>query len=236
MWNGPARACQYNASRHKCWNHQWAYSGGDIANDASHQIDLARWLLGVQYPRTVYSTGGRFDLQSAAQTPDTQVALYDFDQLLVSFELTLFAPYMLKTDPGVRDNDMFPYWLQNATRIEIYGTEGMMVVGRHGGGWQVFVRPHQRQPVVKDQRYGRFPDPEHKENFIQCIRTRERPNADIAKAHLSALMIHYGNISYRLGGQKLTIDPRTEEILDSPEAMKLFRRPYRDPWNLPENM
>jgi len=236
MWNGPARECRYNASRHKCWNHQWAYSGGDIANDASHQIDLARWLLGVQYPSTVYSTGGRFDLQSAAQTPDTQIALYDFDRLLVSFELTLFAPYMLKTDPGVRNSDMFPYWFQNATRIEIYGTKGMMVVGRHGGGWQVFVRPHQRQPVVKAQRYGRFPDPEHKENFIQCIRSREKPNADIAKAHLSALMIHYGNISYRLGGQKLAIDSQTEKIVDNPEAMKLFRRSYRSPWTLPEQV
>jgi predicted dehydrogenase len=236
MWNGPAHACAYNASRHKCWNHQWAYSGGDIANDASHQIDLARWLLGVKYPKTVYSTGGRFDIQSAAQSPDTQIVLYDFDNLLVSFELTLFAPYMLKTDSGVRDNDMFPYWFQNSTRIEIYGTEGMMVVGRRGGGWQVFVRPHSRQPVVKEQHYGRFPDPEHKENFIQCIRSRKQPNADITKAHLSTLMIHYGNISYRVGSQKLTIDSHSEEIVDHPEAMNLFRRSYRAPWILPEKV
>ncbi|NOY42530.1 MAG: Gfo/Idh/MocA family oxidoreductase, partial [Planctomycetes bacterium] len=195
MWNGPAPEHSYNSSMHKCWHHQWCYSGGDMANDASHQIDLARWLLGVKYPKTVYSTGGRFAEQSAAQTPDTQVALFDFDKLTVSFELTLFAPYILKTDSGVRDNDMFPYWMQNSTRIEIYGTKGMMVVGRHGGGWQVFVRPKSRQPVVKDQMYGRFPDPEHKENFLDCIRTRELPNSDIEEAHLSALMIHYANIS-----------------------------------------
>ena len=236
MWNGPGPEHAYNASMHNCWHHQWCYSGGDIANDASHQIDLARWLLGVKYPKTVYSTGGRYGAQSAAQTPDTQVALFDFDKLLVSFELTLFAPYILKTDSGVRDNDMFPYWMQNATRIEIYGTEGMMVVGRHGGGWQVFGRPKNRQPVVKDQMYGRFPDPEHKENFIQCVRSRELPNADISKAHLSALLIHYANISYRLGGQKVAIDPKTEHILDNADAMQLFKRSYRDPWVLPEHM
>ena len=236
MWNGPAPQHAFNASMHKCWHHQWCYSGGDIANDASHQIDLARWLLGAKYPKTVYSTGGRFDLQSAAQTPDTQVALFDFEKLLVSFELTLFAPYMLKTDQGVRDNDMFPYWLQNSTRIEIYGTKGLMMVGRHGGGWQVFVRPKNRKPVVKAQMYGRFPDPEHKENFVRCLRSRERPNADIAKAHLSALWIHYANISYRLGGQKLAIDPATEHIVNNAEAMQLFRRSYRKPWVLPEQV
>ena len=236
MWNGPAPGHLYNSSMHGCWHHQWRYSGGDIANDASHQIDLARWLLGVSYPKTVYSTGGRFAMQSAAETPDTQVALFDFDKLTVSFELTLFAPYLLKTDSGVRDNDMFPYWMQNATRIEIYGTEGMMVVGRHGGGWQVFVRPKSRQPVVKDQMYGRFPDPEHKENFLDCIRTRDLPNADIEQAHLSALMIHYANISYRIGGQKLTIDPDSEQIRDNADAMSLFKRSYRSPWILPEQV
>ena len=236
MWNGPAPEHAYNASMHKCWHHQWCYSGGDMANDASHQVDLARWLLGVKYPKTVYSTGGRFATQSAAQTPDTQVALFDFDRLTVSFELTLFTPYILKTDSGVRDNDMFPYWMQNSTRIEIYGTKGMMVVGRHGGGWQVFVRPKSRNPVVKDQMYGRFPDPEHKENFLDCIRTRDLPNSDIEQAHLSALMIHYSNISYRLGGQKLAIDAQTEHLVDNDEAMQLFQRSYRKPWVLPEQV
>jgi len=233
VWNGPAPEHPYNAGMHRCWHHQWRYSGGDIANDASHQIDLARWLLGVELPKTVYSTGGRFAADPetlVAETPDTQIALYDYDGLLVSFELTLFGGYILKTDSGVRDSDMFPYWMQNSTRIEIFGTEGMMVVGRHGGGWQVFVRPQSRQPVVKDQHYGRFPDPEHKENFVQSIRSRELPSADVEKGHRSCLLIHYGNISYRLGGQKLAINSDTEHIVDNTDAMELFRRTYRDPW------
>lgn len=236
LWNGPAPEHRFNQSWWRCWHHQWRYSGGDIANDASHQIDLARWLLGVEYPTTVYSTGGRYAHPAAAETPDTQVALYDFDKLLVSFELTLYGDYMLKTDSHVRDTDMFPYWMQNSTRIEIYGTEGMMVVGRHGGGWQVFGRPKNRQPVVADQMYGRFPDPEHKENFIQCIRSRELPNADIAKGHVTCLMIHYGNISYRLGSQKIAIDPETEHVKDCPEAEAIFKRTYRSPYVIPEEV
>jgi hypothetical protein len=47
-------------------------------------------------------------------------------------------------------------------------------------------------------------------------------------------MIHYANISYRLGGQKLTIDPQTEHIVDNPEAMQMFQRTYRAPWVVPE--
>ena len=105
-----------------------------------------------------------------------------------------------------------------------------MVVGRHGGGWQVFVRPKDRQPVVKDQMYGRFPDPEHKENFVQAIRSRQLPTADVEQGHLSCLLIHYANISYRLGGQKLAIDAETQQIVDNADAMKLFRRTYRKPW------
>jgi predicted dehydrogenase len=239
IWNGPAPECPYNAGLHRTWHHLWRYSGGDIANDASHQIDLARWLLGVDYPKTVYSSGGRFASdpeQLVAETPDTQIALYDYDGLLVSFELTLFGNYMLKTDGVVRESDMFPLWPQNSTRIEIFGTEGLMVVGRHGGGWQVFVRPKSRQPVVKEQAYGRFPDPPHKENFVQCIRNRQRPNADVQEGHRSALMIHYANISYRLGGQKVAIDPETEHVVDNSDAMQLFRRSYRDPWVVPEQI
>jgi predicted dehydrogenase len=231
MFNGPAPEHKYNSTFRNYWNHLWRYSGGDIANDASHQIDLARWLLGVDYPKTVYSVGGRFNSQGAAETPDTQIAVYEFENLVVTFELTLYTPYMLKIAPVVRDSlEIYPYWPQCATRIEIYGSEGLMYVGRHGGGWQVFVRPKLQEGVVKDQMNGTFPDPEHKENFVQCIRSRALPNADVEQGHLSALMIHYANISYRLGGQKLSIDPKTEHIVGNDEAMKLFRREYRAPW------
>ncbi len=231
MWNGPAPEAHYNPTLRGNWHHLWRYSGGDIANDASHQIDLARWVCGVEYPKSVYSTGGRFNTTGSAETPDTQVALWDFDKFLMSFELTLYTPYMLKVSPYIRESvTEFPYWPQCATRTEIYGSKGLMILGRHGAGWQVFDRPKREQPVVVAQGNGKFPDPEHKENFVQCIRSRALPNADIEKGHRSALMIHYANISYRLGSQRLVIDPKSEGIVGNPEAMKLFRRTYREPW------
>jgi predicted dehydrogenase len=237
IWNGPAPARPYNAGiRGGGWHHLWDYSGGDAANDGVHQLDLARWLVGKDVPQSVHCSGGRFNSTGSAETPDTQIATYDFDDLIMTFELTLYTPYMLKTDGGVRANDLIPYWPQNATRIEIYGDQGVMYVGRHGGGWQVYVRPQNREPVVQASRFGRFPDPEHKENFLQCIRTRELPNASPLEGDRSALLVHYANISYRTGGQKLVIDPATETFVGSPQAAELFRRQYRKPFEIPQEV
>ena len=237
FFNGPAPEVNYNANYRNQWHHFWRYSSGDIVNDSIHQIDLARWLLGVDYPKSVYSTGGRFHQQGAAETPDTQVAVFDFGELVMSFELTLYTPYMLKVSPIIRQSDTeFPYWPQCATRIEIYGSEGLMIVGRHGGGWQVFGRPKLHEGVVKDQKKGRFPDPEHKQNFLECIRTRQTPNADIEEGHRSVLLSHLANISYRIGSQKLLFDAKTEKIIGNDEAMKFYKREYRKPYAVEESV
>jgi predicted dehydrogenase len=237
LYNGPAPEARFNANCRSQWHHLWRYSSGDIVNDAIHQIDLARYLLGVDYPKTIYSTGGRFHDQGAAETPDTQVAEFNFGNMVLSFELTLWTPYMLKISPIIRESDtQFPYWLQCATRIEIYGSEGLMIVGRHGGGWQVFTRPKLHEGVVKAQMKTHFPDPDHKANFVECIRTRKTPNADIEEGHRSTLLSHLANISYRLGGQQLTFDAATEKIVGNDEAMKYYNREYRKPYVIEDNV
>jgi predicted dehydrogenase len=237
MWNGPAPQHAYNSALHKHWHHFWRYSGGDIINDGIHQIDLARWLCGLEYPKSVFANGGRFAEDGAAQTPDTQVATFEFDSMLMTFELTLDTPYMLKSDPVLRESDIFPHWPQSATRIEIYGSEGVMFIGRMGGGWQVFERPTSRKPVVTAQMYGRFPDRDHKEDFVRSLRARLLPSADIEIGHRSALFGHLANISYRMGGRKLIFDGSTETIRDDPQAMELFARAsYRRPYVIKDDV
>lgn len=235
MWNGPAPARPFNPTLFARKTEFWDYGGGDIVGDGIHQLDLARWLCGVACPKSVFSSGGRYASSGAGEVPDTQEVVYEFDTMLLTMLGTGFTPYLLKTPQEIREADLFPYWPQNATRIEIFGTEAMMLVGRHGGGWQVFVRPRDREPVVKTQAFGRHPDPEHKENFIQCIRTRERPNADVEEGHRSSLLSHLGHVSYRVG-RKLQIDRATEEIAGDPEAMKLYQRRGREPWVIPERV
>ncbi|MCC6493524.1 MAG: Gfo/Idh/MocA family oxidoreductase [Pirellulales bacterium] len=236
MWTGPAPESRYNENYHRRWNHFWRFSGGDIINDGVHQIDLARWLVGKTYPNSVYSTGGRFAEPGVCESPDTQVAVFQFDDLVMLFELTLYTPYMLKSDQALRDSDRFPYWPQNAERIEIYGSEALMVVGRHGCGWQVFDRPKDRQPVIAAEGNGPFPDDVHFDNFLACVRSRQRPSADVEEGHRSTLLCQLANISYRLGGRKLLVDSQSETLAGDDEANGMLRREYRAPWVVPEKV
>ena len=236
MWNGPAPEARFNANYWRSWNHFWKYSGGDSINDAIHQLDVARWMCGVKIPKTVYSVGGRFAEPGCLETPDTQIAAYEFDDLVLTFELTLYTPYMIKSDMALREGDIYPYWPQNGTRIEIYGTEALMIVGRHGDGWQVYGRQHQRNPVILAQEKGRFPDKPHKADFVDAVRTRRRPNADIEEGHISTLLSQFANISYRLGGQKLLVDAQTETFTNSSAGNALLKREYRKPWAVPEQV
>jgi hypothetical protein len=137
---------------------------------------------------------------------------------------------MLQVSPTVRNGETFPYWPQCGARIEIYGSEGVMLIAPHGAGWQVFARPRREQPSLVDRAYGQPPDGPHQENFVQCMKSRKFPIADVEEGHRSALLVHYANISLRTGGEKLHIDAKSEKILDNDAAMELFRRTYRKPW------
>ncbi len=228
-WNGPAPMTAYNVNRENNWTGYWQYSSGEIAVKGVHQLDLARWLCGLDYPKSVYAQGGRFDAPGGNETPDTFVATYEFDALIMTFELTLYTPYMTRVSTAVRNGDVFPHWPQCGSRIEIYGSEGVMIIGPHGAGFQVFARPRREQPTLIDRSYGKPVDPDHTQNFVDSIRTRQPPSADVEEGHRSALLVHYATMSYRTGGQKLHVDAKTEAV-DNVEAMKLFRREDRKPW------
>ncbi|MGC9329607.1 MAG: Gfo/Idh/MocA family oxidoreductase, partial [Candidatus Hinthialibacter sp.] len=214
------------------WLHYWDYCNGDFGNDSIHQIDLARMLIGKDYAKSAHCTGGNLAFDDDREVPDTQAATFKFDDMVVTFDLTQWASYMAKIPMAVRQSDQFPYWLQNATRIELYGMKGLMIVGRHGGGWQVFTNDGE----VVAQEHGRFPDSVHQENFIQCIRSRERPNADIEDGHLSAILFHMGNISYRLGERKLLFDSKAERFIGDDDANRLLKRDYRAPYLIPDEV
>jgi len=231
LWCGPAPKLPYNPSR--AWLNQWEYSCGPIPGDAIHQLDLARTLFGDKpYPDAVAHSGGVRALRDGREIPDTQMALFDYGDLTLVFESALWTPYLKKVPMQLRDRDLFPDWPFYSMRIEVLGTKGMMYLGRHGGGWQIY----DADDKVVDFRYGRQGDQPHQENFIQCIRTREKPNADVEQGHYSALLCHMANISYRVGNRKLALDPKTETFIDAPDANKFLKRTYRQPWVVPEEV
>ena len=231
MWCGPAPKLPYNPSRR--WINQWQYSCGPIAGDAVHQLDLARYLIGDKpYPDTVSHAGAVNALLDDREVPDTQLATYEYGKFTLLFEAALWTPYMKKTPHSIRDSDKFPDWPFSSTKIEVLGTEGFMYLGRHGGGWQVYDSDGQ----LIHSEYGRQADNEHQDNFIDCIRTRNKPNADVEQGHYSTLLCHLANISYRVGNKKLRFDPKTESFVDVPEANEYLKRTYRHPWVVPEEV
>ena len=235
MWLGPAPKRRFNENRfHYSWHWFWEYGGGDLSNDGVHQIDIARWVTGRTYPNAVASSGGTYDLKDDRETPDTQTVTWDFDGLSIVLEQTLWTPYMAKTPLELRDKtDAMPNWPFNGTRVEVYGSKQFMCLGRMGDGWQVYDADGK---TLSAQR-GRFAatNTRHAVNFIECMRSRQRPNADIEDGHLSTALAHYGNIAYRVG-RRLRIDPRAEAFIDDADANNLASRKYREPWVVPETV
>jgi predicted dehydrogenase len=230
MWLGPAENVPYNVSRHKAWGDWWAYSGGGaMAGDASHVIDLARIALGDPgLPQAVFCAGGRVLFKDEREIPDNQTVAFDMGTYVISLESSQFGNYMYKTPQDVRFSDKFPEWGNNATRIEIYGSEGMMYLGRHGGGWQVLGPGNEFVAEAK----GYFPDEAHHRNFIESIRSRKQPNAPVEQGVLSAAMINLANLSYRANKSILRIDPNTGEIVGNDQAAQLDKRYYREGYTL----
>lgn len=234
MWLGPAPDRPYHQ---KIFNHGWLYfwdyCNGDMSDDGIHQLDLAFLALGDPgMPRFASSTGGRFIYEDDAEVPDVQTATFTFTDLIMTFEMTNYPRYMQKTTATIRRNDEFPYWTQNATRVEIYGSELMMTIGRMGGGWQVMTSGGK----VVEQMYGRPPDEYHYRNFIDCIKTRKKPNADIRIAHKAFTTIMLAVIAHKTGNRTVEFDKVQERFINDDHANKLLRRTFREKYRMPEDL
>ena len=229
LWCGPAPLLPYDPSRR--WLDQWEYSCGAIPGDAVHQLDLARYLIGDRpFPDTVVHSGGVNALIDGREIPDTQMVLYEYGKLTMIFESALWTPYMTKTPTTRRDKGEMPNWPFNATRIEVLGTKGFMYFGRHGDGWQVYNSKAESVVALA----GRQADKEHQDNFLECVRSRQQPIANVKQGHYSAMLSHLANISFRAGNKKLTFDPATETFKNAPEANQYLKRTYRAPWGIPD--
>ncbi len=231
LWCGPAAKLPYDPARQ--WLDYFEYSCGTIPGDAVHQLDLARALIGdPPAPQTVCHAGGICALRDDRDVPDTQFVTYEYGKLTLLLEAALWTPYLKKTPVQLRDIDGYPNWPFNATRIEVLGTRNMMYFGRHGDGWQVFDADWKQvagEPTKQS-------DHEHIENFIECVRNRKRPAADVERGHCSTLLSHLANASYRAGNRKLQFDAKSESFPATPEANQFLRRSYRAPWTVPQTV
>lgn len=223
LWVGPAPMVAYQSNLlHGVWRWWHAFGTGDMGNDGVHDLDLARWGLGAEsHPRTITALGGKYFVDDDQQFPDTQTVLFEYDgegarkrQLI--YEQRLWSPYVQE---GYENGNAF------------YGTNGMLILGKHGG-WQLFGPKNE----LREKMSGEVENTPHHRDFLECIRSGRRPNADIEINHLSAALCHLGNIATRVR-RTLTFDPQREQIANDAEANALVRREYRKGhWAVPKEI
>ncbi len=216
-WLGPAPALPFNENRfHYKWHWHWNYGTGDIGNDGVHQIDIARWALGVDHPSEVTGMGRKLFFDDDQQTPDTMNLTFNYKDKVLLFEMRIWNPYGLEGQEN---------------GVAVYGTQGMMHIGRWEREWGYRVYDEKGKLVF--QEYGS--KDEHARNFIDCVRSRKKSNADIEIGHLSTLHAHLGNIVARTG-RHLKFDGSTETIVGDADAGRLLGRQYRSHWAAPKGV
>jgi len=225
LWIGPAPMVPFQANRiHYGWHWWYAFGTGDMGNDGVHDIDIARWGLGMEiHPSVVTASGGKFYFDDDQQFPDTQYVVFDYPgdgqvghrrQLI--FEQRIWSPYRQES-----------YENGNA----FYGTEGMLLLGK-GDGWKLFGPKNELRKSAERSGMG-LP---HHRDFIEAIRADRRPNADIEIGHMSTSLCHLGNIATRVG-RILNFDGASEKITNDPAANALVSREYRGGhWAVPKNI
>jgi len=229
LWLGPAPTRPFSRNRfHYNWHWHWDYGNGDLGNQGAHQMDIARWGLGVTHPTKISSMGGHFMFDDDQETANTQMCLYEFPnpngggdkKCMLQFEV---RHWITNNEAGLDKAD-------NIIGNLFYGSEGYLAINL-GGKWRTYLGK-QREPGPSGEGGGSM-----FENFVGCIRSRNRAqlDGDISEGHLSCALIHHANTSYRLG-RTLDFDPRTERYIGDTEANAMLTRDYRVPFVVTEKV
>jgi len=219
MWLGPAPERPFNPNRfHGNWNWYRDYGNGDIGGDGIHDIDMARWGLGVTtHPTRITAHGSRVDLKGEREFPDNMTVAYHYPEgKVLLYEDRGWTPYG-------------PHGFDSGNAF--FGTEGMMVFSRRGY-FQVYLgRKREEGPGMR----GDTGHPQHLYRFLESVRSRKQPVAPADVAHLSCALVHLGEIAHRVG-RVVNFDAEAETIVGDEEASQLLTKQYRSPWNVPEKI
>lgn len=215
-WLGPAPWIPFNENRfHYKWHWHWHFGTGDAGNDGTHQMDIARWALGVDYPKSASGWARKMYFHDDQQTPDTMNVTFDHGEKALIWEMRIWNPY------GMSE-------IQNG--VGVYGDEGMVHIGQYNRRWGYKVFDKSGKMVLHDEEK----EPEqHQKNFAECVRSRKLPNADIATGHLSVIHCHLANIVAR-AGRNVQFDQETESIPGDSAANLYVKRAYRTHWGTPQ--
>jgi len=224
MWVGPAEWNPFQANRfHSDWHWWYNFGTGDIGNDGAHEIDYARWGLGVDtLPSRAVALGGKYYFDDDQQFPDTATCVFEYPKdgqggnpRQLVFEMRLWSKnYPINCDSGV----------------EFFGSAGKMSLSKRG---KMIIRDDKNQ-VIEEKRAEKPPPRIHLDNMFASIRNSSKPSADILEALRSVALIHLANIAVRTG-RALDFDPVKEQIVGDEDANRLLSRKYREGghWAIP---
>jgi predicted dehydrogenase len=240
LWLGPAPARPFNRNRfHYNWHWYWDYGNGDLGNQGVHEIDIARWGLGVKIPVKVSATGGRMLFDDDQETPNVLMATFEFDnpggggdkKKIMQFEVRhwMTNPEGNHLGSGESLSNTYMTSAVNVIGNIFYGSKGYML--KDVSGWQTFMG---MERVAKDSGTG---EGNHYQNFIDAIRAGDAGilTAPIEEGFYSCALIHLANISYRLG-RTLHIDPGNLSVINDPEANRMLFKEYRKPYTIPDKI
>ncbi|MCC6293791.1 MAG: Gfo/Idh/MocA family oxidoreductase [Bryobacterales bacterium] len=227
MWTGPAPLRPFTKNRfHYNWHWFWDTGNGDLGNQGIHEVDIARWGLGVTHPTKVSAFGGKFMFDDDQETPNTITASYDFvvngRPKLMTFEV---RHWYSNHEAGIGGEKA-----GNTIGNTFYGSNGYLVIDGYNKYWSHMGKDGAPGPARSERET-------HFENFINAVRSRKREtlHAEIEDGAQSCVLVHLANISYRLG-RTLNWDEKSWTVKGDKEATEMLTRKYRAPYVVPEKV
>jgi len=223
---GPAPMRPYNELRFKYnWHWFWDTGNGDIGNQGIHEMDMARWGLDRGLPKGVSSTGGKYVYNDDQETPNTQLASFDYGDAELVFEVR----GLVTGNEGGLGSDRSG----NVIGDLYYGSDGWMAVS--GAGFQLY--KGQNGEKTMDEKNSGKDTVDHMQNFLKAVKSRNHEDltADVEIGVLSATLVHIANASYRVG-RRLNFDPKALKFVNDNEANAYLTRKYRAPYIVPDKV
>ena len=226
MWLGPRPERPYNENIVPYKFRWWSLYSSQIANWGVHYFDEIRWLIGEEAPVSISAHGGRFAVNDAREIPDTMEAIFEF----ASGCLMIFGQYEASGNPALRTGE-----------AELRGTLGTVYVATEAGGYEIV--PERGGQYEEERAPGPRMEPQkvkskdgdlterHIRNFLDCVKTRKSPNADVEVGHRSTTFSHLGNIALATKS-RIEWDAKRERITNNEAANDLLHYEYRAPWKL----
>jgi predicted dehydrogenase len=221
LWQGPAPRRPYTDNVQP-YNWHWfrTYGTGEALNNGTHEVDVCRWALDVDYPQRVTSSGGRYQFKDDWQFYDTLVTSFDYQDKMISWE-------------GKCCQGMKFYGRDRG--VAVMGTTGTVVVDRDG--YEIFDLKGNKTSEFKTGKSTGSSDlvgrdsmtDAHFANFIAAIRTGEKLNAPISVGNVSVTILQLSNIAWEVN-RELQLDAKDGRIQGDAQAMKMWGREYEKGW------